>query len=203
MLENATQRDSQSSYTPYSHDNRLVESYPYRYSIDSMYSPSIMESFTETEEGSYSRSQASFTSYHQRDNSITSHASNFTVSALGGIPRSPTTATSTSSRPAVMRLRSNSASSTPAPPPLGPLPPLPSGPSPLSERETFLFAQVPDAELTRRSRDGASFNGSTLASSTPSPTKRTRLMDLLPIGSPTFPCHLPRPHLPVQKRISD
>ena len=180
MLENSRQRDSQittsalTHYTSgnlYTHDNRSVESYPYRYSLDSAYSPSTMEGFAETEEDSYSRSQASSTSHHQRTNSIASHASNFTVSALGGTPRSPTTASSISiaSRPTLMRLRSNSASSIPAPPPSGPLPPLPSGPSPLSERETLLFAQVPDAELTRRSRDGASFAGTT-----PSPTRRTR-----------------------------
>ena len=137
-----------------------------------MYSPSTIEGFAETEEGSYSRSQASSTSHHQRTNSIASYGSNFTVSALGGVPQSPTTAGSTPSanRPTLMRPRSNSASSIPVPPPMGPLPPLPSGPSPLSERETLLFAKVPDAELTRRSRDGASLTGSTS-----SPTKRTRL----------------------------
>ena len=177
---NANQATTTSRAPFYSHDNRSVESYPYRYSVDSMYSPSTVEGFTGspgTEQGSYSRSHPTptFTGHHHRTHSIASHASNYTVSAFGGVPQSPTTAASPFTNrpgPTLMRLHSNSAStsSIPAPPPSGPLPPLPSGPSPLSERETQLFAKVPDAELTRRSRDGASLTGSTS-----SPTKRTRL----------------------------
>ena len=48
----------------YMYDNRSMESYPYRYCVDLMYSLSAMESFAETEQGSHSRSQPHSTSHH-------------------------------------------------------------------------------------------------------------------------------------------